>query len=94
MELHRDCIRRWLPAIYCQLLSLELLATQPEKLYNCFIKTLAITAYYWVVPENIRTPTTDGILEFRMHGGGGGVFGLEFRMHRGGGVAGIGILNA
>ena len=72
MELHRDCIRRWLPAIYCQLLSLELLVTQPEKLYNCFIKTLAITAYYWVVPENIRTPTTDGILEFRMHGGGGG----------------------
>ena len=89
MELHRDCIRRWLPAIYCQLLSLELLATQPEKLYNCFIKTLAITAYYWVVPENIRTPTTDGILEFRMHGGGvlwpgipnaqgGGLLGLEF----------------
>ena len=24
---------------------------------------------YWVVQENIRTPTTGGILEFRMHGG-------------------------
>ena len=23
----------------------------------------------WVVPENIRTPTTSDILEFRMHGG-------------------------
>ena len=46
-----------------------------------------------VVPENIRTPTTGGILEFRMHGGGGGgVFGQEFQMH--GGVAGIRIPNA
>ena len=45
----------------------------------------------WVVPENIRTPITGDILEFRMHGGGG-FFGLEFRMH--GGVAGIGIPNA
>ena len=39
---------------------------------------------HWVVPENIRTPTTGGILEFRMHGG---FFGLEFRMH--GGVLGL-----
>ena len=37
-------------------------------------------ALKWVVPENIRTPTTGGILEFRMHGG---FFGLEFRIHRG-----------
>ena len=37
-------------------------------------------AFKWVVPENIRTPTTGGILEFQMHGG---FFGLEFRMHRG-----------
>ena len=44
----------------------------------------------WVVPENIRTPTVGGILEFRMHGGvlwpgipnaRGGLLGLEFRMH-------------
>ena len=41
---------------------------------------------HWVVPENIRTPTTGGILEFRMHGG---FFGLEFRMHKGGGVLGL-----
>ena len=38
------------------------------------------TYTYWVVPENIRTPTTGGILEFRMHGG---LFGLEFQMHEG-----------
>ena len=48
----------------------------------------------WVVPENICTPTTGGILEFQMHGGlfgleflmhggGGGLLGLEFRMHEG-----------
>ena len=48
--------------------------------------------HQWVVLENNRTPTTGGILEFWMHGGGGGFFGLEFRMH--GGVAGIGIPNA
>ena len=45
--------------------------------------------FHWVVPENIRTPTMGGILEFRIHGG---FFGLEFRIHRG--VAGIGIPNA
>ena len=57
---------------------------------------VSISSLKWVVPENIRTPTTDGILEFRMHGGGslawnsecvcgggGGVLGLEFRMHEG-----------
>ena len=51
----------------------------------------------WVVPENIRTPTTGGILEFQMHGGffglefrmHGGMLGLEFRMHEG--VSGPGI---
>ena len=46
----------------------------------------------WVVPENIRTHTTGGILEFRMHVGEREFFSLEFRMH--GGVAGIGIPNA
>ena len=54
----------------------------------------------WVVPENTRTPTTGGVLEFRMHGG---FFGLEFQMNRGGllgldfqkheGVSSPGILN-
>ena len=41
----------------------------------------------WVVPENICTPTTGDILEFRMHGG---LLGLEFRMHEG--VSSPGIL--
>ena len=55
---------------------------------------VSISSLKWVVPENIRTPTTDGILEFRMHGGffglefrvrggGGGLLGLEFQMHEG-----------
>ena len=44
---------------------------------------------HWVVPENIRTPTTGGILEFRMHGG---VLWPGIPNARG--VAGIGILNA
>ena len=53
----------------------------------------------WVVPENIHTPTTGGIYEFRMHGGVvwpgipnamGGSVGLEFRMHEG--VSSPGIL--
>ena len=43
---------------------------------------VSISSLKWVVPENIRTPTTDGILEFRMHGG---FFGLEFRVRGGGG---------
>ena len=43
----------------------------------------------WVVPENIRTPTTGGILEFRMHGG---VLWPGIPYARG--VAGIGIPNA
>ena len=57
----------------------------------------------WVVPENICTPTTGGILEFRMYGevlwpgipnargwgGGVVVLGLEFRMHEGVSSSGI-----
>jgi hypothetical protein len=32
--------------------------------------TAPVSTYHWVVPENMRTPTTGGILEFRGIRGG------------------------
>ena len=49
---------------------------RPFTVLNVFMRIKSHPFYsHWVVPENIRTPTTGGILEFRMNGG---FFGLEF----------------
>ena len=55
----------------------------------CFVDFMLL---HWVVPENIRTPTTGAFLKFRMHGGvlWPGILNAQ----GGGGVAGIGIRNA